>query len=125
MHSHCGTCSEKKGEEIPMPVLSSPHSEIPEFVSMFPISAFRTDAVDQCDAAKRTAVDGSGGGVLLRGGVDAAGEGDLRNVELVFQKLIDDFDHSFDRHGLSGDDEACVGIGGGEFGVECRALHFV
>ena len=89
------------------------------------VSALRADAVDQSDAAQRTAVDGPGGGVLLRGGVDAAGEGDLRDVELVLQERIDELDHPFDRHGLLGDDQPGIGIGGGEFGVECRALHFV
>ena len=61
---------------------------------MFPVAALRADSVDQRDAAQRTAVDGFGRSVLLRGGVDSAGEGQPGDVELVFQQVVNDLDRN-------------------------------
>ena len=59
------------------------------------------------------------------GSVDAAGKGDLGNVQLVLQQIIDDLDHAFHRQGLLGDHQAALRISGGQFGLESGALHLV
>lgn len=79
----------------------------------------------QRDAAERAAVDAPLDLELAGGGVDAAREGDLRDIELVLEQRVDNLDHALHRHRLLGDDQAAVGIGGAELVAEGLALHGV
>ena len=92
---------------------------------MFLIPALRADAIDERNSAEGAAIHRFPRSIFLSRGIDSAGEGDFGNIELVFQELIYDLDHTFHRHGLLGNDQAGIGICSGKFCLESRTLHFV
>ena len=90
------------------------------------IAALGADAVlVQRDAAQRAAVDLLRGRILLRSGVHAAGEGELCDVQLVLEQVVDDLDHALNRHRLLRHHQTALGIGRGQLCFERRALHLV
>ena len=94
--------------------------------SAFLIPALRADALFiQGDAAQRAAVDVVLGLKFRGGRVDAAGKGELGDVQLVLQQVVHDLDHAFHRHGLLGHHQTALGIGGGKLRLECGAPHLV
>ena len=63
--------------------------------------------------------------VFLRSHIHTTGEGELHNVQLIFQKLVNDFDHALYRHGFFGDDQAAFGVSSGQFCLERRPFHHI
>ena len=51
--------------------------------------------------------------------------GDFYDIELIFQQMVDDFDHAFNGHGFFGDDQSAIGVRRGKFSLECRTFHRV
>jgi hypothetical protein len=71
------------------------------FSELFSVTAFGADApVIQIDTAPGTAVMASVGNKGLNSGIVSAGKSDFGDIEFIFQKTVDDLDHSFDSHGL-------------------------
>ena len=60
--------------------------------------------------------------VGIVGGV-AADEGELYDVEFIFEQFIHDIDHAFSGHGFFGHHQAAIRMGGGEGGFEGRTFH--
>ena len=60
-----------------------------------------------------------------RSSIHAAGEGDLCNVQLVLEQIIDHFDHAFYRHGFLGHHQTALRVGGCQLGFKGRAFHLV
>ena len=90
------------------------------------VSAFRADAVlVQSNAAQGAAVNLLFRMILLGSRIDTAGEGKLRNVQLIFQQIVYNFDHSFHRHRLLRHHQTAFGISGRQFCLESRTLHLV
>ena len=61
---------------------------------------------------------GTGGLILLCCRVDTTGEGQLRNVQFIFQQIVNDLDHAFHRHGLFCDNKTALRIRRGKFRFE-------
>ena len=91
-----------------------------------PAAALGADTIGaQGDPAAGTAVDGMFHGKTFTCGIVAAAEGEFYDVELIFQQLTDDLDHSLNGHGFAGDDQTAFRIRSGKFSLECRAFHGV
>ena len=90
------------------------------------IAALRADAVFiQRNAAQRAAVNLVLGLEFCGSCIDAAGKGNLCDVQLILQEIVDNLNHAFDRHGFLRHDEAAIGIRGRKSGLKRRALHDV
>ena len=60
-----------------------------------------------------------------RSSIYTAGESDFRNIQFVFEQIIDNLDHTFDCHCLLCDDQTAVRIGCCKFSLESLAFHCV
>ena len=90
------------------------------------ISALGADTLlVQSNSAQGAAVNLAAGGVFLGGGIDAAGKGELGNIQLILQQIINNLDHAFHGHGLLGDNQAAFRVSSGQLRLEGGALHFV
>mgnify|MGYP003293893755 CR=1 FL=1 len=90
------------------------------------VPALGADAVFvQGDSAEGAALYGAFDREFLGGGINSAGEGDFRDVQLLFQEVIDNLDHALHRHGFLRHHKAAFRVGGGERGLERRPFHRV
>lgn len=79
----------------------------------------------ECNTAQRAAVDLVVGAEVCRSCVDTAGKGDLCNIQLILEQIIDNLNHALYGHRLLGDHPTAFRVSGCPLGLERRALHLV
>ena len=96
------------------------------YAALFLIPALGAYAIlIKSDAAKRTTVNRSVRGELLRSSIYATGEGQLHDIELILKQVIYDLNHALYGHGLLGYHQSAVRECLAEVGLEGCTLHGV
>ena len=94
--------------------------------SVFRVATLGANALFvKSDAARWAAVDLVVGFKFCGGCVNAARKGDFGNIWFVFERIVDNFNHAFHRHGFLGDPQAAFRVGGSQFRLEGGPPHLI